>query len=143
MSLRESIRSWSRPIYFHGRNATSLTGVAAVDLRVPGVRQFFGYVALATVINLLIIGTASYRGVEYMDSPNFYGTTCHTVMAPEYTAYQNSPHAHVACVECHIGPGAPWISATLGRGFLLFLYIRRQTASASSRMAASILQTSP
>jgi formate-dependent nitrite reductase cytochrome c552 subunit len=29
-------------------------------------------------------------------------------MAPEFTAYQNGPHARVACVQCHIGPGAPW-----------------------------------
>ena len=79
-----------------------------IDLRTPVVRRALGYVALGTVLNLLIIGTASYRGVEYMDSTNFCGTTCHVVMAPEYTAYQNSPHAHVACVECHIGPGAPW-----------------------------------
>lgn len=79
-----------------------------IDLRIPVVRRTFEYIALATVANLLIIGTASYRGVEYMDTTNFCGTTCHTVMAPEYTAYQNSPHAHVACVECHIGPGAPW-----------------------------------
>ncbi|MBZ0255351.1 NapC/NirT family cytochrome c, partial [bacterium] len=29
-------------------------------------------------------------------------------MMPEYTAYQNSPHARVDCVKCHIGPGANW-----------------------------------
>jgi hypothetical protein len=29
-------------------------------------------------------------------------------MKPEYTAYQNSPHARVTCVECHIGAGATW-----------------------------------
>jgi hypothetical protein len=29
-------------------------------------------------------------------------------MKPEYTAYQNSPHAKVACVECHVGSGANW-----------------------------------
>jgi hypothetical protein len=29
-------------------------------------------------------------------------------MAPEYAAYQNSPHSRVACVECHIGSGAGW-----------------------------------
>ncbi len=80
----------------------------AIDLRLPMVRRTLEWVALATVINLLIIGTASYRGVEYMDSTSFCGTTCHTVMSPEYTAYQNSPHARVACVECHIGPGAGW-----------------------------------
>ena len=26
-------------------------------------------------------------------------------MNPEWTTYQASPHAHVACVECHVGEG--------------------------------------
>jgi hypothetical protein len=43
-----------------------------------------------------------------MDSVQFCGLTCHRLMQPEYTAYQNSPHARVACVGCHIGPGASW-----------------------------------
>jgi hypothetical protein len=80
----------------------------AIDLGMPVVRRTLEYVAVATVINLLIVGTASYRGVQYMDSTTFCGKTCHTVMDPEYTAYQNSPHSRVACVECHIGPGADW-----------------------------------
>jgi hypothetical protein len=29
-------------------------------------------------------------------------------MEPEFTAYQNSPHANVSCVECHVGSGASW-----------------------------------
>jgi hypothetical protein len=29
-------------------------------------------------------------------------------MKPEFTAYQWSPHARVACADCHIGPGASW-----------------------------------
>ena len=80
----------------------------AVDLRLPVVRRTLEWVALATGLNLLIIGTASYRGVEYLDSTNFCGTTCH-VMLPENTAYHLSPHAQVACVDCHIGPGLPWM----------------------------------
>jgi hypothetical protein len=80
----------------------------AIDLQLPVVRRTLEWVVVATVLNLLIVGTASYRGVEYMDSVSFCGTTCHRVMAPEYTAYQNSPHSRVACVECHIGPGAGW-----------------------------------
>ena len=80
----------------------------AIDLRLPVVRRTFEWAAFATLLNLLILGTASYRGVQYMDSVSFCGTTCHTVMAPEYAAYQNSPHSRVACVECHIGPGAGW-----------------------------------
>ena len=39
---------------------------------------------------------------EYTNSPEFCGTTCHT-MPPEYTAYQVSPHARIACVDCHLG----------------------------------------
>jgi hypothetical protein len=80
----------------------------AIDLGLPVVRRTLEYVAVATMLNLLIFGTASYRGVQYMDSTSFCGTVCHRVMDPEYTAYQNSPHARVECVECHIGAGAGW-----------------------------------
>ncbi len=38
----------------------------------------------------------------------FSGAICHTVMDPEYTAYQRSAHARVGCVSCHIGSGAEW-----------------------------------
>jgi len=29
-------------------------------------------------------------------------------MKPEYTAYLHSPHARVACVDCHVGAGVEW-----------------------------------
>ena len=79
-----------------------------IDLRQPAIRQSLLLAGVATFVNLVIFGTASYRGVAYMDSTQFCGQTCHTVMEPEFTAYQGSPHAHVGCVECHIGPGAGW-----------------------------------
>jgi hypothetical protein len=79
-----------------------------IDLRQPIVRQGFLGLGIATFANVLIFATASYRGVAYMDGTQFCGQTCHTVMEPEFTAYQGSPHAHVECVECHIGPGAGW-----------------------------------
>jgi NapC/NirT cytochrome c family, N-terminal region len=79
-----------------------------IDLRQPLLRRAAGLVAGLSFLNVAILGTASYRGVEYMDSVQFCGQTCHTVMMPEFTAYQRSPHARVACVNCHIGPGAPW-----------------------------------
>lgn len=80
----------------------------AIDLGVPTVRNGLLFIGVATLLNVLIFGFASYRGVAYMDSTTFCGQTCHTVMAPEYSAYQNSPHARVECVQCHIGPGAGW-----------------------------------
>ncbi|MGH9367230.1 MAG: NapC/NirT family cytochrome c [Thermoanaerobaculia bacterium] len=79
-----------------------------IDLRSPSLRRALLLVAGLTFVNFAIMGAASYKGVEYMDSAQFCGQTCHTVMSPEYTAYVNSPHSRVACVECHIGPGAPW-----------------------------------
>ncbi len=71
-------------------------------------RRTATFVVMMTAINVPLFALASYRGVVYMDSVSFCGATCHTVMQPEYTAYLSSPHSHVACVECHIGPGAPW-----------------------------------
>ena len=79
-----------------------------IDLRSPYLRRALLLVGLLTFVNFAIMGAASYKGVEYMDSAQFCGQTCHTVMSPEFTAYVNSPHSRVACVECHIGPGAPW-----------------------------------
>ncbi|MFQ5694608.1 MAG: cytochrome c3 family protein [Terriglobia bacterium] len=81
-----------------------------IDLADPKLRETFWFIISMTGLNLALFLTASYRGVHYMDSVEFCGQTCHTVMEPEYTAYQNSPHARVACVECHIGPGAPWFA---------------------------------
>ena len=63
---------------------------------------------VATGVNALILGIGTYKGVEVMESTAFCGTACHTVMAPEHTTYQRSPHARVKCVECHIGAGADW-----------------------------------
>lgn len=67
-------------------------------------RHGIDIVLVATIVNLLVVSIASYRGAAYMDSPQFCGQSCH-VMHPEYTAYRISAHSHVACVECHIGTG--------------------------------------
>jgi len=75
-----------------------------IDLRNPVFRHGIEVVAIATFINFVIVGTATYRGVAYMDSPHFCGQSCH-VMAPQWAAYQESPHSHVDCVQCHVGSG--------------------------------------
>jgi nitrate/TMAO reductase-like tetraheme cytochrome c subunit len=58
------------------------------------------YAVLGVVTLGLLIGGA--YAWDYTNSPSFCGTSCHT-MPPEYAAYQASPHARIACVECHIG----------------------------------------
>jgi hypothetical protein len=76
-----------------------------VDLNDRMFRHGLDIVLVATIVNLLVVAIATYRGAAYMDSPQFCGQSCH-VMHPEYTAYKISPHSHVACVDCHIGSGA-------------------------------------
>jgi hypothetical protein len=71
-------------------------------------RRLAGFVFGMTLVNVAVAGVTTYRAVEYMDSVTFCGLTCHTVMKPEFTAYQDSPHSRVGCVACHIGPGADW-----------------------------------
>ncbi len=78
------------------------------DMNRPEVRNRFVFVGALTVVNLTILAIASYKGVEFMDSVQFCGATCHPVMKAEYTVYQGSPHSRVRCVDCHIGPGASW-----------------------------------
>jgi nitrate/TMAO reductase-like tetraheme cytochrome c subunit len=75
-----------------------------VDLNDRIFRHGIDIVLVATIVNLLVVSIASYRGASYMDSPQFCGQSCH-VMHPEYTAYKISAHSHVPCVECHIGTG--------------------------------------
>ncbi len=72
------------------------------------LRRLAYFIGAATMVNIVIASQLSYGAVSYMDSVTFCGQTCHTVMQPEYTAYQNSPHSNVECVQCHIGPGAGW-----------------------------------
>lgn len=76
-----------------------------INFNDPIFRHGLDIVLVATIVNLLVLATASYRGAAYMDSPEFCGQSCH-VMKPEYTAYQVSAHSHVACVDCHVGSGA-------------------------------------
>jgi nitrate/TMAO reductase-like tetraheme cytochrome c subunit len=79
-----------------------------IDFNVPRQRNTFIAVSVVTFVFLLMTALGSYRTYHFTESVQFCGQTCHTVMKPEFTAYQNSPHARVTCVQCHIGPGADW-----------------------------------
>jgi hypothetical protein len=79
-----------------------------LDFNDPHTRRVGALVIVFTFFNLLIVGTATFAGVSFMESVPFCGEVCHTVMEPQHTAYLKSPHQRVACVECHIGPGADW-----------------------------------
>ena len=79
-----------------------------IDLNVPRERRAFVAVMAVTVVFLASTAVGSYRTYQFTESVTFCGKTCHAIMTPEYTTYQQSPHARVACAQCHIGPGAGW-----------------------------------
>lgn len=65
-------------------------------------------ISIITLVLLVATAMGSYQAFHYTESVKFCGELCHKVMEPEYTAYQNSSHANVKCVECHVGEGAGW-----------------------------------
>lgn len=79
-----------------------------IDFNIPHQRNVFFSVVFVTFVFLMATAVGSYRTYHFTESVQFCGKTCHNVMKPEFTAYQNSPHARVTCVECHIGSGADW-----------------------------------
>lgn len=92
-------------------------------------RRLVMFVGMTTVVNIVVASQLTYGAVEYMDSVTFCGLTCHRLMQPEYTAHQNSAHARVDCVACHIGPGASW-------------YVRSKV-SGTGQVFATIFNTYP
>jgi nitrate/TMAO reductase-like tetraheme cytochrome c subunit len=79
-----------------------------LDLNIPHHRTTLTFFSTMTIILFLFTAYGSYRAFEWTESTEFCGTTCHSVMEPEFTAYQHSPHARVKCVDCHVGSGAGW-----------------------------------
>lgn len=98
---------WRRKVSrMPGGEATPLMPV--FDLNVPKTRHWLLIFLAATMVNVIVLSTATYKGVEVMESVEFCGMACHSVMEPEHTAHQRSPHSRVKCADCHIGPGADW-----------------------------------
>lgn len=86
--------------------APSAVAWPRIDLNDPKQRAVAIGVFALTIANIVIVSLGAYRGVEYMDSVAFCGQVCHAPMKPEFAAHASQPHAQVACVECHVGPGA-------------------------------------
>lgn len=79
-----------------------------IDLNDPKMRTLFLFIVVSGIFLMGLISTVSYQAYHFTESVAFCGELCHSVMEPEYTAYQESPHARVTCAECHVGSGAGW-----------------------------------
>ncbi len=99
---------WRRYRKNLGRSTSELLRHRFDDTEVKG--GFFGSrlflsISSLTLLNVLFLTVASSRMLQFMDEPVFCGTACHSVMNPEWVTYQDSPHARVRCVDCHVGEG--------------------------------------
>jgi len=80
----------------------------SIDLSDPRRRTYFLIFLGVSFLFVSISAFGSYQAYEHTESVAFCGQTCHTVMKPEFVAFQNSPHARLECVDCHVGEGARW-----------------------------------
>ena len=80
----------------------------SINLNDPKARKVFLVFAGFAVLFIAFSAFGSFQAYQHTESVAFCGQTCHTVMKPEFVAFQNSPHARLECVDCHVGEGARW-----------------------------------
>ena len=90
-----------------GRRSRPLTEFR-LDLRDREHRLGALAVIAGAVLVLTLFPVGAYKSFQATESVEFCGQLCHEVMNPEWVRYQDSSHARVDCVECHIGSGADW-----------------------------------
>jgi hypothetical protein len=77
-----------------------------LDLNEPRQRRLALVVVALSFTFVCASAFGSYRAYEYTESVEFCGQACHTVMKPEFVAFQATAHARIRCVDCHVGHGA-------------------------------------
>lgn len=98
---------WKRNRYFKGK-ADLKPHTLFINPELPTHRNAIFIFIIGTGLVIIMTSIGTYKAYQYTESVAFCGLMCHSVMKPEHTAYTNSPHARVKCVECHIGEGAAW-----------------------------------
>lgn len=92
-----------------------------IDLNLAHHRNAFAFFLISLLAFLSLSAVGSYRAYEYTETTQFCGQVCHSVMHPEFIAYQASPHARVRCVDCHVGPGATfYVKSKLSGAYQLY-----------------------
>lgn len=105
------------------RHAATMPDKWRLDFANPAQRRLLLLFGLGAGGFLMLSAFGSYQTYHYSESVQFCGEVCHRAMNPEFVAYQRSAHAHVDCVDCHIGSGAKWfIKAKLNGTHQLIAY---------------------
>jgi nitrate/TMAO reductase-like tetraheme cytochrome c subunit len=96
---------WWENRHRRNRPAGSLPRVT-IDLSNARTRWRLLYFSVGAGAFLMLTAIGSYETYHVTETVAFCGLVCHTTMEPEYVTYQESPHARVDCVACHVGSGA-------------------------------------
>ena len=98
-----------------------------IDFNERRTRLILIWTSLGLIVFVTMSVVGSYQVYHYTESDAFCGTMCHQVMHPEYTAYQQSPHARVGCAGCHVGPGAGWfVKSKLSGAYQVYSVIAKK-----------------
>lgn len=100
------------------RKAAKSSGSAmpspVIDLNDTATRGALLLLLLSGGATAIILAGAGYQGIQVLESVQFCSQACHLQMQPEASAHDRSPHANVACVECHVGPGfGAWVDSKI------------------------------
>ena len=87
---------------------SELSPYPKIDFNDSRQRRIAAVMLISTFLFVSMSAFGSYQAYHYTESVEFCGKACHSVMSPEFTAFQVSPHAKTRCVDCHVGSGAQW-----------------------------------
>ena len=90
------------------KGGDSLVATVQIDLSRPKDRRILVGFVSGSLLFMMLSAVGTYNAFEFTESVQFCGETCHQVMKPELTTHDHGPHARVACVACHVGPGVNW-----------------------------------
>jgi hypothetical protein len=96
---------WKRKSVASGKSTAAVKTIF-IDPSLPAHRNAIFVFVVGTCLLLFMTAVGSYKAYHYTESVEFCGKVCHVIMKPEHVLYQQSPHARVKCVDCHIGAGA-------------------------------------
>ena len=114
---------------------------AFFDLKTHPVRTVITIIIIL-LASFSLLGVASIKGWEYSNSTNFCSNLCHQVHPEEPAAFQESYHAAIKCVECHMGRTGTIRAILIKTGHLkhlpavIFRTYGRPVASESMRPAS-------
>jgi len=108
---------WVQWMRWRARKPLAFARYPKWDLNLASERKALLAVAIGAAILCVPAIYGTDQAYLYTDAVPFCGATCHS-MTPEYVTYQRSPHAHVACAQCHVGPGATGYITSKVRGMV-------------------------